>query len=304
MLEETIQSICQLSYDLSKIEIIVVSQTPEIQRQTLTTNNDIRMQIYIRPDSDSISASRNYGVKQAKGKYIAFLDADIALADNWATQMIEGLHENPQRIIISGMQTCHHDSPIVEKIRTSLSNAIVDADVDFLPGCNLFLRKDSFDIIGGFPEHLLTCEDYFFTDQATKYGTLYRSSATTFIHLGEDKSYQGMFKKELWRGQSNLQSMSGRNVPITEWPSLVTPLAIALMFLLSVVLLGVGQFQYAALAFLVAVFPIFIYSCRLFILAQKKIHFVHIFKFYTFYFPARAIGTVLGLFKSIGIKTY
>lgn len=304
MLQETIQSISQLSYDLSKLEIIVVSQTPEIQQQTLITDANFPVQICIRPDSDSISALRNYGVKQAQGEYIAFLDADIALAKNWATQIIQLLNEDLQRIILSGTQTCHDDSPIVEKIRTSLSNAAVDTNVDFLPGCNLFLRKESFDMIGGFPEHLLTCEDYYFTDQATKYGKLYRSSAATFIHLGEDKSYQAMFKKEMWRGQSNLQSLSGRSIPLSEWPSLITPLAIAAMCLLSLILVVLGQFQYAAVAFLVAVFPIFIYSWRLFLLAQKEIHFVPIFKFYTFYFPARAIGTVLGLFKSIGIKTY
>jgi hypothetical protein len=41
---------------------------------------------------------------------------------------------------------------------------------------------------------------------------------------------------------------------------------------------------------------------RLFTLAHQKIKFVYIVKFYVCYFPARAIGTVLGLFKSIGVK--
>jgi glycosyltransferase involved in cell wall biosynthesis len=304
MLIETIHSINQQSFNLSDIEVIVVSQTPELQQQELLNSNNLKLQLCIRPETDSISALRNYGVLQAKGKFIAFLDADIALSTNWSEQMIRVLTEDQNRIIISGMQTCHDNAPCVEKIRTSLSNTEIDTNVEFLPGCNLFLKKSSFEVIGGFPEHLITCEDYFFTDKATKFGTLFRSSAATFIHLGEDKSFKAMFKKEIWRGQSNLQSISGRKITLTEWPSFIVPPAILIMFLLSLFLLTFGQTTWAFTAFLVAALPVFVYSLRLYLVAQKKIHFVHIFEFYCFYFPARAIGTVIGLFKSIGIKTY
>jgi glycosyltransferase involved in cell wall biosynthesis len=304
MLIETIHSINQQIFNLSDIEVIVVSQTPDLEQQDLLKNSSLNLQLYIRPETDSISALRNYGVLQAKGTHIAFLDADIALSKNWSEQMLQVLMEDQNRIIISGMQTCHDDAPCVEKIRTSLSNTEIDTNVEFLPGCNLFLKKNSFDVIGGFPEHLITCEDYFFTDKATEFGTLFRSSKATFIHLGEDKSYIAMFKKEIWRGQSNLQSISGRNITLAELPSFIVPPAILTMFVLAVFLLAFGQTTWAITAFLVAALPIFVYSLRLYFVAQKKIPFIHIFKFYTFYFPARAMGTVIGLFKSIGNKTY
>jgi GT2 family glycosyltransferase len=218
--------------------------------------------------------------------------------------MIAELALAPDRIISSAMQICHDNAPALEQIRTSLSNAEIDTDVAFLRGRNLFLATSSFDKIGGFPEHLITCEDYFFTDQAAKLGKLYYTSAATYIHLGEDKAYKAMFDKEIWRGQSNLQSISGRNIPLREWPSFFVPPAILLMFLLSLLLLVFGQLSLAIMAFLVAVIPVFVYSLRLYALADKKIRFVHIVKFYVYYFPARAIGTVLGLFKSIGVKTH
>lgn len=304
MLIETIHSISQQSFNLSDIEVIVVSQTPELENQDLLKNKNLNLQLCIRPETDSISALRNYGVLQSKGVYIAFLDADISLSNNWSEQMIHLLTEDQNRIITSGMQTCHDDAPQVEKIRTSLSTTEIDKNVEFLPGCNLFLKKSDFEKIGGFPEHLITCEDYFFTDKATQFGVLYRSSSATFIHLGEDKSFHALFKKELWRGQSNLQSISGRKITLTELPSFVVPPAILFMFALSLFLLAFGHTSWALAAFLVAALPVFVYSLRLYLAAQKKINFAHIFKFYTFYFPARAIGTVIGLFKSIGIKTY
>ena len=304
MLTQTLQSISQQSFDLQAIEVIVVSQTPEIQQQTLLDNPSFKLTVYIRPENDTISALRNYGVTQAKGQYMAFIDADIWLSSNWTQQMIAELSIDPNRIISSAMQICNDDAPPLEKIRTSLSNVEIDTDVAFLPGRNLFLCKTSFDKIGGFPEHLITCEDYFFTDQAAKLGKLFYTSAATYIHLGEDKAYKAMFDKEIWRGQSNLQSISGRDIPFREWPSFITPPAIVLMFSLSSLLLIFGQFSLALTAFLVAVLPVFVYSLRLFVLAHKKISLIHIVRFYVCYFPARAIGTVLGLFKSIGVKTH
>jgi glycosyltransferase involved in cell wall biosynthesis len=304
MLTQTIESISKQACNLHDIEVIVVSQTPEIQQQTLLDSSSFNLAVCIRPKSDTISALRNYGVTQAKGKYMAFLDADIWLSSNWTQQMIAELSADPDRIISSAMQICDDKAPPLEQIRTSLSNAELDTDVAFLPGRNLFLCKTSFDKIGGFPEHLITCEDYFFTDKAAKLGKLFYTSAATYIHLGEDKAYKAMFDKEIWRGQSNLQSISGRNIPLREWPSFIAPPAVALMFCLALMLLFFGQLPLSLIAFLVAVLPIFVYSLRLFALANKKINFIYIVKFYVCYFPARAIGTILGLFKSIGIKTH
>jgi glycosyltransferase involved in cell wall biosynthesis len=75
MLLETIESVGQQSFDLSNIEIIIVSQTPSISEVTLSSLG-LEVKTFIRPDHETISALRNFGVKNSTGEFLAFLDAD------------------------------------------------------------------------------------------------------------------------------------------------------------------------------------------------------------------------------------
>lgn len=299
MLKQTLLSITEQAYPLDKIEVIVVSQTPEIENTQLLDNKELSLQIILRPESENISVLRNHGVKQTAGQYLAFLDADIFISPNWSTVMLSHLDNGEGRAIVSGTQVCKPSAPHLEHIRTYLSSAEQDTDVAFLPGCNLFLTRQSFEKIGGFPEHLITCEDYYFTDKATQFGSLYRTSDATYLHLGEDKTFPEMFKKELWRGQSNLQSIKGRRVPLREIPSFIFPLGICLSLLAAIISLLSQAYSLAFLFFVLGIGPLLAYSIRLHRLSKHAVNFSSVLKFYATYFLARAIGTLLGLFKSI-----
>lgn len=302
MLIETIQSITSQQSQIHRFEIIVVSQTKEILQCRLSEVHSLPIQIFIRPSEDTISSLRNFGVQHSHGEHLAFLDADVYLSANWIEQMFIELNKRPDRVVISAMQICEKDAPPLEKIRTSLSNAEVDVNVAFLPGRNLFMRKESFNRIGGFPEHLVTCEDYFFTDKAAKIGALFYTSSATYRHIGEDKVYSEMFKKEIWRGQSNIQSLSGRKIPLREWPSFIVPPAILFLLMLTLLCLILKLPNLALISSCLGLLPIFIYTIRLYSIKKDNIQFLHVFWFYLVYFPARAIGTFSGLFKTIKIK--
>jgi glycosyltransferase involved in cell wall biosynthesis len=301
MLIQTIESVNQQDFNLSQVEIIVVSQTPSIQELALEDLN-VSLKVIVRPETETISALRNYGVKESSGEHLAFLDADIYLSANWIQGMLHELHSTPSRIITSAVQVCEDSAPSLEKIRTHLSNVEVDVDVNFLPGRNLFMSRESFYKIGGFPEHLVTCEDYFFTDKAAKIGTLFYTSKANYIHLGEDKELGAMFSKEIWRGQSNLQSLQGRNIPLREWPSLIVPPAIFCCLILACILFICGLADWSSLFLLLALIPVSAYTLRLWRIAKSDVSLVNILLFYAFYFPARALGTFVGVFKTINVK--
>jgi len=300
MLRQTLDSIARQKYPIEKIEVIIVSQTPEIENKLLPHNSSLNIKAVFLPEHETISALRNQGVRHSSGQYLAFLDADIFISNNWITCMLSHLNDTSEnRAIVSGSQICEPESSPLEHIRTHLASAETDTNVSFLPGCNLFQSKKTFELTRGFPEYLITCEDYYFTDKASQYGKLYRTSDTGYIHLGEDKVFSQMFKKELWRGQSNLQSIQGRKISLKEIPSFILPLGIYLSLLASVISLLFGASSLAILFFTLGTIPLLAYSIRLYRLTKRSVKFHSVFRFYITYFLARAIGTIVGLFKSI-----
>jgi len=229
---QTIDSILAQNYDAEQFEIIILTQNKLLDGLSHIDSSKFSIKIFFQPEDKTISALRNYGVTQAKGKYLAFLDADVQLSSNWLSCMLSTINEKPNRKLVSASQINSKNAPPLEKIRTALSNAELDCNVNFLPGRNLFLTKETFDLVGGFPEHLITCEDYYFTDQVHQLGELYYTSSATYVHLGEDKKYNEMYKKEIWRGQSNLQSIKGRSIPLRELPSFIIPPTLLILFII------------------------------------------------------------------------
>ncbi|MBD1390536.1 glycosyltransferase family 2 protein [Neiella sp. HB171785] len=298
MLLATLHSILALETDELQLEIIIVSQnvSNSDELEQLSTNQPIRI---IRHQGKTISEMRNVGVTHALGQYLAFLDADVALSANWLQVMLATMAQRPNTVLVSAHQVEGDNAPPLEKIRTALSNAELDCAVTFLPGRNLFLKRDTFTKLGGFPEHLVTCEDYYFTERASQLGELFYTSAASYVHLGEDKVYQDMFHKEIWRGQSNLASIKGRTIPLREWPSFIVPPALLALLLLTVISAALGAWSLSALGLLLFFMPVAAYSWRLKRLVGASVPLSKVLQFYSMFFPARAIGTLSGALKEV-----
>ena len=299
MLAATLASIAGQEADSKTIEVIVVTQNPSLNDQTIEALGSLRHTITTRPESDTISALRNHGAAISHGEYLAFLDADVALSPNWLTAMLSELTGHHERALTSAVQICDPDAPPLEKIRTALSKAAIDTTVRFLPGRNLLLKRETFEAAGRFPEHLVTCEDYYFTDKVHEHGSLYYSSKANYVHLGEDKVYGDMYRKEIWRGQSNLQSIKGRKIPLSELPSFLVPLWILLFALSTLLCLISGQFGAFLLSLALMLLPVMLYTIRLHRICGGTVSFHDVLKFYVFYFPARIIGTLSGIFTVV-----
>jgi glycosyltransferase involved in cell wall biosynthesis len=303
MLKETIASILNLNYDQTQIEVIVVSQNETLSANELVASNiNDLITVVLADERGTISKSRNIGAAEASGEYFAFLDADIELSTNWLNTMFEEIQKDNNRKIIASTQVNSNQATTVERIRTLMNSATADSYVDSLAGANLFMNASDFWLAEGFPEELATCEDIFFTSKVAKIGLLFCTSKTSHVHLGEDKDWSQMFHKEIWRGQSNLKSLSGRTIPLREYPSLLVPIWVFFFTIAAIISLLQGSVTSTLLCFFIIALPVFLYSHRLNRLAKGKMNFAVIVKFYLIYFAARAIGTVMGLTKSFNVR--
>jgi glycosyltransferase involved in cell wall biosynthesis len=299
LLIDTLQAIQDLDSSKFDVSVVVASKNETFSENLKKFSKSIDVTFLSLALSNTISEQRNIGANYTDSEFIAFIDADVALASDWLIQMHNLLVSDPKMAIASAKQINSNNPSVMEKLRTALSNIDLDAEMSSLPGSNLFLSRETFNKTGGFPAHLVTCEDHIFTQRALEFGTLYRSSCSAHVHLGEDKSFWGMAKKEVWRGQSNLVSLKGRKIPSRELPSLIAPPAFTFGILLCVIFAIFSQFTLSLIFGMGALFVLAVYTQRFKISIQEKISTFNILLFYTLYFPARTLGTVKGIYFSL-----
>ena len=289
LLNKTLASIeAQTAFaQVASITVVTKNTTP------IELTHNTKVQLIYLPEARTISEQRNLGARQGQAPYVAFLDADVELDTHWLETCLALLKAEPERVLVSAMQKTAERSTQVEWLRTTLSNVQTDVDVTFLPGRNLLLPRTLHEQIGGFPEHLETCEDYYYTDQLSQLGTLHYTSRSFYYHLGEDTSLQQTFTKEIWRSEYNLKSLKGRKIPLREWPSILLPFWVTLFTLTTFVSLLQPYMLVPSAALMLL--PALAYGTRLQRYRPKQLHWLFPYCFYVVYFWARALGTTKGL---------
>lgn len=226
---DCVASIFGCDWERSDFEVIVVDHGSTDRTADLAESQGARV---IRYGHDgSISALRNRGATEARGEVLAFLDADCTVSSDWFRQAARYLERND--VVSFG------SPPVPPEPGTWVQQAwflvrqrgAAAAETEWLESMNLFVRQEAFWIIGGFDELLVTCEDYDLSLRLRLLGKMVSDPRIVAVHHGEAASVGHFFRKEYWRGTSNLAGMLSHGFSARELPSVALPMVHALFAL-------------------------------------------------------------------------
>jgi glycosyltransferase involved in cell wall biosynthesis len=160
---ESIDSILKQAYQ--DLELIVVDDgSTDGTCRVVETFQDPRLRLFRRPHC-GIVPSANFGVAQARGPYIARLDADdISLPDRLARQ-VEALERNPSAVL------CYTDFEIFGEDAIPghrMAHLPQDSALILIQMCyrcpfmhsSVLYRRAAFDQVGGYLEKFAVAEDF------------------------------------------------------------------------------------------------------------------------------------------------
>lgn len=158
-LRETLSSIYNQTY--KSIEIIAVDDGSSDDSIDIARSFDGRVILVQQPNSGP-AAARNRGVAEAKGEWIAFLDAD----DLWVPEKLEKqLHAMSNREwsytdsrFMGGVNDGKQDSDLNEKPSGNVIEKLICGN--FISTSSVLLRRNIFNEVGGFDENLRSIEDW------------------------------------------------------------------------------------------------------------------------------------------------
>lgn len=122
----------------------------------------------------NVSYQRNTGARQAKGKYLQFMDADVVIDKDFLYKLQQNIRNEDIALATTWLKPdSQHPA---DEAMIFLTNIIVDTsrylDAPFAPGFNILVKKSIFKEIGGFKENIVHAEDHHFVREAQQKGYL------------------------------------------------------------------------------------------------------------------------------------
>lgn len=162
-----------------------------------------------------LSAARNRGAREAKGEIIAYTDDDCRPDFQWLTWLAEafvreawdacgGPNLPPRPVAASDGGSGVIDEAVVASAPGAPSHVLSgDEEAEHLPGCNLAVRKNVFEAVGGFCEdYRIAGDDVDFCWRLQEAGFRIGFSAAAFVWHRRRTNLWGYFKQQYQYGKA------------------------------------------------------------------------------------------------------
>lgn len=150
-IEETINSV--FLQTISSWECIIINDGSVDRSEEIILNTigqDKRFK-YIYQENKGVCVARNTAIKSSSGEYILCLDADDLISENFLTETVKLLNQNPEvSIATSTVELFGKYKSTLKVVSHSLEKLLAN---NYIVVTSLFRRKD-FDKVGGFKESM------------------------------------------------------------------------------------------------------------------------------------------------------
>lgn len=208
--EETLPALFAAGRRLGEVEFIFVDNgSSDGSYEHLCSLDHEAVQVH-RLEHATIAAVRNYGARQATGRYLSFIDADCVVPECYFEQAIDTLRSTG-----AAATGCEVEIPPaphwIEATWHHLHYVGRDRYVHYLNSANFFVSRAVFLEVGGFREDLLTGEDAEIGQRVAGAGhTLFECTRVGAIHLGNPKSVRQFYRRTVWHALGMFGTVGGK----------------------------------------------------------------------------------------------
>jgi glycosyltransferase involved in cell wall biosynthesis len=192
-LQLTLDSVRDQTYKNIEVVIIDKNSTDETAR----IGREFGAQVYVI-DASERCEQLNYGARMAKGEYVYRIDCDFILEKD----VVEAAVRASETEGLDAVIVHNASDPRVgfwARVRQLERDCYKDDDLNVSAR---FMRKSSFQNIGGFDEKMVACEDYDIQNRMVKANYKIGRIGPKELHLGEPRTLGEIARKHYYYGKT------------------------------------------------------------------------------------------------------
>lgn len=202
-LRRCLGSIVANDYPRDRVEIIVVDNDSSDGSAQAAIDAGATVMI---SQASSVAELRNSGAQRARGRILAFVDADHVIDRRWLLSAVDALADES----VSAAGAHYHTDPSpnwVQRQYDAMRHRLTKReDVSWLGSGNLAVKRAAFDAVHGFDTSLSACEDVDLCNRLRLAGhRIVAEPGMGTIHFGDPRTLKAVFWGELWRGRDNVR---------------------------------------------------------------------------------------------------
>ncbi|MBN8730161.1 MAG: glycosyltransferase [Acidobacteria bacterium] len=196
-----LESLAAQSMPREQFEVIVVDNGSTDDTEDVARSYQGRLTLSVlRKVGAAVGAVRNRGAAVARGKHLAFLDADCVAEREWVRKACQALDREPNSVL-GAFYRVPEASSWAARVWYGDQHWLRNGTVSYIPGSDLLIRRSAFQALGGFDESISTSEDCEFCHRAGQAGMrIVAEPGLSVVHLGCPRTLRDFFWKQLWQG--------------------------------------------------------------------------------------------------------